>query len=62
MQVKLIVKKGSTRAKVVHLQSAETIVGRRNDCDLRILSSQVSRRHCLLSVHDQQLSVEDPIA
>jgi pSer/pThr/pTyr-binding forkhead associated (FHA) protein len=59
MQVKLIVKKGSTRARVVHLQSAETIIGRRQDCDLRILSSQVSRRHCLLSFHDGVLSVQD---
>src|SRR5262249_12531702 len=32
---------------------------RRHDCDLRILSSQVSRRHCLLSIHDGVLSVED---
>jgi predicted component of type VI protein secretion system len=59
MQVKLIVKKGSTRARAVHLQSAETIIGRRHDCDLRILSSQVSRRHCLLSFHDGVLSVQD---
>src|SRR6516165_8996455 len=59
MQVKLIVKKGTNRARVVNLQSAETIIGRRHDCDLRILSSQVSRRHCLLSIHDGYLTVED---
>src|SRR5438876_11587905 len=59
MQIKLIVKKGSTRARVIHLQSAETIIGRRHDCDLRILSSEVSRRHCLLSIHEGILSVED---
>jgi predicted component of type VI protein secretion system len=59
MQVKLIVKKGTKRARVVNLQSAETIIGRRHDCDLRILSSQVSRRHCLLSIHEGVLSVED---
>jgi predicted component of type VI protein secretion system len=44
---------------VLHLKGAETIVGRRNDCDLRILSSQVSRRHCMLTIHDGALSVED---
>src|SRR5262249_62421099 len=59
MPIKLIVKKGSTRGRVIHLQSAETLVGRRNDCDLRILSSEVSRRHCLLSIHEGVLSVED---
>src|SRR5207244_4199000 len=39
--------------------SEETIVGRRRDCDLRIRSSEVSRRHCLLSFQDGVLHVED---
>jgi pSer/pThr/pTyr-binding forkhead associated (FHA) protein len=59
MDVRLVLEKGKTRARVVHLHSEETIIGRRHDCDLRILSSQISRRHCLLSIHDGYLSVED---
>jgi len=59
MQVRLIAKRAGKGAKTIMLRSAETILGRRHDCDLRILSSQVSRRHCLLSVHDGSLSVED---
>src|SRR5438105_2840410 len=59
MDVRLVLEKGNTRAKVVRVHADETIIGRRKDCDLRILSSQVSRRHCLISVHDGYVSVED---
>jgi pSer/pThr/pTyr-binding forkhead associated (FHA) protein len=59
MEVRLIVQSGSRRKKSIPLRSAETIVGRRQDCDLRIPSAEVSRRHCLLSVHDGYLTVED---
>jgi pSer/pThr/pTyr-binding forkhead associated (FHA) protein len=59
MDVKLIVQSGTRRNKAITLRSAETIIGRRQDCDLRIPSADVSRRHCLLSVHDGYLAVED---
>jgi pSer/pThr/pTyr-binding forkhead associated (FHA) protein len=59
MDVKLVVKKGSTRKRVLQLRSEETIVGRRQDCDLRIESSAVSRRHCLLRFQAPYLVVED---
>src|SRR5262249_51856700 len=59
MDVRLVVEKGSARKRVVHLHSEQTIVGRRPDCDLRILSSEVSRRHCLLSIKNGYLNVED---
>lgn len=59
MDVKLMVQKGSTRTRVIHLRNEESIVGRRQDCDVRIESSQVSRRHCLLRMQGQYLAVED---
>lgn len=59
MEVRLVIKKGATRSKVIKLRNTETIVGRRNDCDLRIESSAVSRRHCLLRVHGGKLTIED---
>src|SRR5262249_19255414 len=59
MDVRLVVKKGGATKKALRLKSEETIVGRRQDCDLRIRSSAVSRRHCLLSYHDDVLHVED---
>jgi pSer/pThr/pTyr-binding forkhead associated (FHA) protein len=59
MDVRLVVRKGADSERVVRLKSEETIVGRRKDCDLKIRSADVSRRHCLLSYQDGVLLVED---
>jgi pSer/pThr/pTyr-binding forkhead associated (FHA) protein len=59
MNVQLVVQNGSRGTRVVKLQCEETVIGRRQDCDLRIPSTDVSRRHCLLSTHDGCLNVED---
>src|SRR5437588_2302356 len=59
MEVNLVVKRGASSKRVMRLKSEETIVGRRKDCDLRIRSAEVSRRHCLLSYQDGILHVED---
>jgi pSer/pThr/pTyr-binding forkhead associated (FHA) protein len=58
MIVRLVQEKGKSR-KTLRLQSEESIVGRRHDCDVRIISAEVSRRHCLLSIFDGYLNVED---
>src|SRR5437899_12103159 len=59
MDVKLVVEKGTTERQTWHLHHKDTVVGRRRDCDLRILSSEVSRRHCLLHIDDGYVNVED---
>jgi pSer/pThr/pTyr-binding forkhead associated (FHA) protein len=59
MDVRLVVKRGGATKRALQLKSEETIVGRRQDCDLKIRSSEVSRRHCLLSYQDGILFVED---
>jgi pSer/pThr/pTyr-binding forkhead associated (FHA) protein len=59
MNVQLVVQNGSRGKRVLSLQCEETVIGRRQDCDLRIPSTDVSRRHCLLSMHDGCLNVED---
>jgi pSer/pThr/pTyr-binding forkhead associated (FHA) protein len=59
MDVRLVLENGKQRKKTLRLHSEETIIGRRQDCDLRIKSAEVSRRHCLLSFHDGCLRVED---
>ena len=59
MEVRLVVEKGSSRTRMVRLPCEETIVGRRQDCDLRIPSAEVSRRHCVLSIQGDILTVED---
>jgi predicted component of type VI protein secretion system len=59
MQVKLVVARGARQKQTIALRSAETVIGRRRGCDVRISSSQVSRRHCLLSLHAGSVTVED---
>ncbi len=59
MDVRLVVEKGSSKSKVLRLKSVETLIGRRQDCDLRIPSADVSRRHCLLRIIEGAVQVED---
>ena len=59
MNVRLVVEKGSSKRRTWQLHQKDTIVGRRRDCDLRILSAEVSRRHCVLSIDDGYVNVED---
>lgn len=59
MDVTLTVAQGPAQVRRIRLRSPETIVGRQKGCDLRIPSAEVSRRHCLLSFANGQLSVED---
>lgn len=59
MEVRLVLDEGSVQRKVWHLHHKDTIVGRRRDCHLRIRSAEVSRRHCLLSIQEDHVDVED---
>ncbi len=59
MDVRLVVEKGNTQQQTWHLHHENTVVGRRRDCDLRILSAEVSRRHCLLHIDEGCVNVED---
>jgi pSer/pThr/pTyr-binding forkhead associated (FHA) protein len=59
MDVKLVVIKGSRHKQIIALRSTETLIGRRRGCDIRIGSSRVSRRHCLLSLHAGSVMVQD---
>lgn len=58
MDVKLVLERGGKK-QVFRLRKAETIVGRRQGCELRIPSETVSRRHCRLTFRDDILRVED---
>jgi len=58
MEVKLVITNGK-RPQVVRLRADETLIGRQRDCDLRIPSPEISRRHCRLSVRDGCVRIED---
>src|SRR6266566_4189713 len=59
MDVRLVLEKGRARVRELRLRREETIVGRQKGSDLRIPSSEVSRRHCILSTQRGYLTVED---
>jgi predicted component of type VI protein secretion system len=59
MEARLVVDLGRQGKKTLHIHATETIIGRRRNCGVRIKSSEVSRRHCLISKRDGYLAVED---
>jgi predicted component of type VI protein secretion system len=59
MDVSLVLEKGKSRLAVHKLTNPHTVIGRRQDCALRIPSSEVSRRHCLLKIERSEVTVED---
>lgn len=58
MQVRLEVTHQTGKKKTVHL-SSDAVIGRGRDCSLRIASSEISRRHCKLTVIDSGVLVRD---
>jgi predicted component of type VI protein secretion system len=59
MEFRLVIEKNKRRLRAHQLTTKETIIGRRQDCGLCIPSSEVSRRHCVLTIEADKLSVED---
>ena len=55
----LIVQSGKLKGKRLVLPAKEMIVGRDDDCDLRIASSLVSRKHCVLKPLPEGILVTD---
>jgi pSer/pThr/pTyr-binding forkhead associated (FHA) protein len=58
MDARLLVAHTNADAKQIRL-GAETLIGRSPECNLRIASGQVSRRHCLIKVAEELVSVRD---
>jgi pSer/pThr/pTyr-binding forkhead associated (FHA) protein len=58
MDARLLVAHANSDAKQIRL-GPETLIGRSPECNLRIASGQVSRRHCLIKVAGQSVSVRD---
>ncbi len=59
MNYQLIVLRGRSASKAVKLVEGITTVGRQDDCQLKIASAQVSRKHCQLFEHKGHLLVKD---
>jgi pSer/pThr/pTyr-binding forkhead associated (FHA) protein len=59
MEIRLVIKKGNRRVRAHQLTTKETVIGRRQDCTLCVRSSEVSRRHCVLTFENNCLAIED---
>lgn len=57
MKVKLTVSEG--RPRTVLVDSSEFLIGRGEDCDLKLENPMISRHHCALSVQDGDIYVRD---
>jgi len=58
MDVRLLVSHPTAETKQLRL-GAETLIGRSTECNMRIASGQVSRRHCLIHVAEGKVTVRD---
>lgn len=59
MQVVLVMFKGDSERRSFSVARDVTVVGRREDCDLRIPLGEVSRKHCRLIKDGKTLRLED---
>lgn len=59
MDVQLVMFRDGGQHREFKLHKDATVIGRREDCDLRIALGAVSRKHCRLIKTDDALEVED---
>jgi predicted component of type VI protein secretion system len=59
MDANLVLLKKSGSHKAFALARNVTVIGRRDDCDLRIPLPEVSRRHCVLSLNGKAVELRD---
>lgn len=59
MVAKLIVASGKSAGRSIALKHGKLLIGRAEDCDVRPLGEEVSRRHCVVMAEGDGLTVED---
>jgi hypothetical protein len=59
MVAKLIVTSGKSAGRAISLKAGKLLIGRAEDCDIRPLGEEVSRRHCSVVATDAEMTVED---
>ena len=59
MQVVLAMFRSDGDRRSFSLHKELTVIGRREDCDLRIPLGEISRKHCRLIMEDGTLRLED---
>lgn len=59
MTVHLIIQNGRNRGKKLAISKPELLIGRSEDCGLRLSSATVSAKHCRLLVKGNRCKIED---
>jgi len=59
MVAKLIVASGKSAGRSISLKHGKLLIGRAEECDVRPLGEEVSRRHCAVVEEEGGLTVED---
>ncbi len=59
MQVELVMFKADGTRRNFPVKPGGFVIGRKNNCDLRIPLSSVSRKHCVIKVEDGQIKLQD---
>jgi hypothetical protein len=59
MNAKLVVASGKSAGRAISLKNGRILIGRAEECDVRPLGEEVSRRHCLILVEGDAVTVED---
>jgi pSer/pThr/pTyr-binding forkhead associated (FHA) protein len=59
MVTKLIVASGKSAGRSISIKRNQLLIGRAEECDVRPLSEEVSRRHCAVHVGPAEVWVED---
>src|SRR5882724_9453399 len=59
MQVVLVMFRGDGERRSFSIAREVTVIGRREDCDLRIPVGDVSRKHCRVVKTEEQAKIED---
>jgi pSer/pThr/pTyr-binding forkhead associated (FHA) protein len=59
MGTKLVIASGKSAGKAIAVKRDKLLIGRAEECDIRPLSDEVSRRHCAVRVENGVVSVED---
>lgn len=55
----LIIRNGRQKGKTIRLAKPEVVIGREENCAIRLAGKQISRRHCRLKQTSDGFTVED---
>lgn len=59
MGTKLVIASGKSAGKAIAVKRDKLLIGRAEECDIRPLSDEVSRRHCAIRIEPSVVWVED---